>query len=423
MIDQNTIDTITDWATNKYAGSASPSLTAAAAPASTAPGAPVTGMIGAGVDTLSASAPPTGATAPGAAATTPTSTPDSTWSTATQPTTNTTSTTLGTPAPPVNSAPGSWASTHPLTTKQYNGQDVIVGDQEMAMIADAATSYNKAMGTTLTPQQYDQKMNPNTYGARWGIPESGAGTGTGSTFQVNPPIASGPTLLDPATLAQRTIDAKNETVNGQLQGILAQDSPVLQQARAAAMTAANDRGMLNSTLAASGGEDAAIRSALQIATPDAAAYGHAADYNAAATNQAKMFNSTAANDFAKQQIQLTADKAAQAAQLGQQMTISQMQDATTRFNTETNTATSKYNTDAQYKQQADNNKKTLVNNIVGNMDLSPDRKAAMLAQLGEGTSAVKNPDGSVTPGTGLAGAVYVIDSVAADLNFAGAANG
>jgi hypothetical protein len=55
-------------------------------------------------------------------------------------------------------------------------------------------------------------------------------------------------------------------------------------------------------------------------------------------------------------------------------------------------------------------KATLVNQIINNMDLSPDRKAAMLEALGEGTSA----NGS-NPGTGLAGASYVIGSTAADL--------
>lgn len=416
MTDQTTLDEITNWATNKYAGSASPSLSAASMP-STAPASPASGMLG---------APAPGTTAPAAAATTP----PSTWSSATGAVApgaapSATSTMLGggasvapasTTAPAAAALPSTWDSAA-NPTKQYNGQNVMIGQGFMDNLNSSVANYNKTTGKNLTAQEYDKMLNPNTYGARWGIADPGAGSGTGTKFDTNPAVGSGPTLLDPATLAQRTIDAKNETVRGQLGQVLAEDSPVLQQARADAMRSANERGMLNSTMATSGAQDAVIRSALQIASPDAAAYGHAADYNAAATNQAKMYNSTAQNDFAKQGIQLAADKAAQSAQLKQQMSVAQMQDATSRFAAETSSATSKYNTDSQYRQQADANKKTLTNNIIANMDLSPDRKAAMLESLGEGTSAKKNPDGSITPGTGLAGAVYVIDSIAADLNF------
>lgn len=259
------------------------------------------------------------------------------------------------------------------------------------------------------------------------------------------PVLGAASQIDQAALTHRTIDPNTETVAGQLHSVLAADSPILQQARADALRAGNERGMLNSAMTASGGEDAAIRAGLSIATPDAAAYGRASDYNAAADNQAVMWNTGQKNDFTKQQGQMDADAAARAAQLaqqftvaqmqdaqqkystdtssatsrynadsqlGQQLNVAQMQDATTRFNAELNSANSRYNTDAQYRQQADSSRNGLVNNILVSTDMSPDRKAAMLEALGMGTSARNGQ-----PGTGLAGAVYVIDSTGSDLNF------
>lgn len=317
-----------------------------------------------------------------------------------------------------------------------------------------------------------------------------------------------PTQIKTQDLAVRNILA-NETVDGQLQMLLAENSPVLQQQRAMAMRAAADRGMQNSALAASGADNAMTTAATGIATQDAATYGKAADYNTTATNQAIMWNADTAAQAERLQAQLKdaaatrqqqlytaqmsqateaqktqqqlliaqmqdntqraqyAQQMAQAqitdstnrAQLAQQLaiaqmqdattranaaqqlaiaqmqdatnrsqqsnqlTIAQMQDATTRFQSELNSSTSRYNTDASYKQQMDSQRNSLANNLIMNMDLSPDRKAAMLEQLGLGTSAGYNADGSIKYGTGLAGAVYVIGSTSSDLNFSGGTSG
>jgi hypothetical protein len=249
------------------------------------------------------------------------------------------------------------------------------------------------------------------------------------------------TIETPTALTARNVDPSTETVQGQLQKVLAADSPVLQQARAEGMRTGFDRGLGNSTIAASAGADALTRAATGIAATDAGVYGDAASYNTTASNQLFMYDRDQVAQFKKLEMQLGADEAARqmqvdlakmqdatsryatdtnaasnAAQQANQMSIAQMNDATQKYQAETSAATSRYNTDTNYKQTVEGNKKTLVNNILNNMELSPDRKAALLEQLGEGTSA---KDG--TPGTGLAGAVYVIDSVGADLNFADAA--
>lgn len=231
-----------------------------------------------------------------------------------------------------------------------------------------------------------------------------------------------PQQIQPDQLALRTIDKPTETVAGQINSIVAADSPVMQQARAGAMTAANDRGLLNSSIATSGAEDAVIRAATGIGTSDAGFYNEAANYNAAAKNQATMYNTQAQNAFLQQsqsldsqaqlqKDQLAATKGNQDAQLASQMSIAQLQQETTKWQTEANNAQSKYGTDASTQST----KMNLVNAIIQNMDMSPDRKAAMLEQLGEGTSAQPGK-----PGTGLAGAVYVIDSTSADLTPFGA---
>ena len=231
---------------------------------------------------------------------------------------------------------------------------------------------------------------------------------------VKNPVPSGPSYLDINSLDSRTVNADNETVRGQMESLLKADSPYMQQARYDAMRAAAERGMLNSTMAASGGEDAAIRSALNIATPDAATYGKAADYNVAMRNQARMYNADTANSFASNQQQFFNQKELAQMQNGQQLTMAQMQDATSRWQSQMQDTTSRYNTDNQYKNSADGNKKSLVNNVMMNMDLSPDRKAAMLEALGEGTSS-KMINGVMQPGTGLAGAVYVMSEVGQEL--------
>lgn len=219
-----------------------------------------------------------------------------------------------------------------------------------------------------------------------------------------------PSMIADSQIAQRKVDPASETVQGRIPGLLAENSPVLQQARAGAMTAANDRGLLNSSIATSGADDAVIRAATGIATTDAGIYNNADDYNVAAKNQALMYNTQAQNSFLNQSQNLDAqalqqDKSTaaqaqlQAQQLANQMSLQQLQSEVTKWTTTANNT-----------QSAENTRQNLINAIIQNIDISPDRKAAMLEQLGAGTSAANGK-----PGTGLAGAVYVIDSTTADL--------
>lgn len=68
------------------------------------------------------------------------------------------------------------------------------------------------------------------------------------------------------------IDKAKSTVAGQLKSLLASDSPYIQQQEAKAQEQAQSRGLLNSTLAAQAGREAAIDAALPIAQADAGTY-------------------------------------------------------------------------------------------------------------------------------------------------------
>lgn len=241
-----------------------------------------------------------------------------------------------------------------------------------------------------------------------------------SASQINagllkPKPATGPSLINQSDLTYRTINPTTETVRGQMQGLLAEDSQYMQLARADAQRQAADRGLTNSSMAASAGTDAAIRSALGIATPDAGFYNKASDYNTALNNEILKYNADTQNQFTRDQMGYDHAASMQQGQLAQQMTIAQMQDATNRWQTAYQSNQTRYNTDANYKQQMDSQKLSLANNIILNTEWSPERKAAMLESLGMGTMAKKDASGNVIPGTGLAGSVYVIDSISADL--------
>lgn len=94
----------------------------------------------------------------------------------------------------------------------------------------------------------------------------------------------GTSVTADGTPAVRRVDP-GETVQGQLSGIMAADSPFLQQARGRAAQVANDRGLLNSSIAAQAGESAAYDAALPVANADAQTYKSAGDLNFGAQNQ------------------------------------------------------------------------------------------------------------------------------------------
>jgi hypothetical protein len=100
---------------------------------------------------------------------------------------------------------------------------------------------------------------------------------------------------------KRTVDA-NETVSGQIDNLMSKGSPVLERARAGAMQRANERGLLNSSMAAQAGEAAVLDAALPIASADASVHNLAKRENQAAGNTALQFGANATNQATAQNV-------------------------------------------------------------------------------------------------------------------------
>lgn len=220
-----------------------------------------------------------------------------------------------------------------------------------------------------------------------------------------------PSTLSDANTQTRTISAPTETVAGQMDSLLGADSSYLQRARAGAMQTANSRGLLNSSMAATAGEAAAIDAALPIAQADAGTYKSAGDYNTSLFNEAAKYNTdqsntlnlkafdTNANLFAQQQ-KTDADRAAQIFDAQSKTALQTQQLEADKYKTDATLAAEKAKTDATITADAAKSRTNLLNNILMTTDLSPDRKAALL-------TALNAPE--------LAKAIYVVDSTTADL--------
>jgi hypothetical protein len=97
-----------------------------------------------------------------------------------------------------------------------------------------------------------------------------------------------------------TVDTAKETTAGQLQSIIAEDSPLMQQARAQAKQGMAQRGLINSSIAQGAGVAAMLERATPIAAADAGIFGSRALANQNATNTGGQFNAAQQNQFGLQ---------------------------------------------------------------------------------------------------------------------------
>ena len=109
----------------------------------------------------------------------------------------------------------------------------------------------------------------------------GGPTDAGSQYNMAPNTG----LLAGSQVAYQAAPTQQELVSGQLNGLLASDSPYITQARAQAAATAAGRGLLNSSIAAGAGQQAAIGAALPIAQGNAQEYANTAAANQMASNQ------------------------------------------------------------------------------------------------------------------------------------------
>ena len=128
-----------------------------------------------------------------------------------------------------------------------------------------------------------------------GTASQATSTATSPFTYTSDPLGSASTYMaNQGSTTDCTVDS-DQTVSRQLKGILDVNSPLLQQARTNALQQMNNRGLLNSSMAISAGQNAVIQNALPIAQPDASMYGNAAQFNANADNSMSLFNANALN--------------------------------------------------------------------------------------------------------------------------------
>jgi len=142
-----------------------------------------------------------------------------------------------------------------------------------------ATATTTPTNTTTTP---DPK---NPYALPAGNVD--AGSSAAPTTDAKAPTAQPTTNVKQANygdVAKWNVDDKSSVANN-LQGIIASNSPLMQQAQTKALEAMNGRGLVNSSMAEQAGQAAVIQSALPIAQQDASTNASAGQFNAAAENQ------------------------------------------------------------------------------------------------------------------------------------------
>jgi hypothetical protein len=202
----------------------------------------------------------------------------------------------------------------PNTQADLNNNPSVTGQPQQSTISSAVTpnvsgntqpSYNPstdvsswytselgrhpdAAGLSYWDQQLASGQNPNQVKNNFEL----AAIQNGETIN-----GHGAQTYKPAILSSPTAFTvqPNQTVQGQLTGLMDPNSPLIQQAETRANQQANSRGLLNSSIANTGAQEAAYAAAIPIATTDAATYNNAAGYNANESNIFAMQNANAQN--------------------------------------------------------------------------------------------------------------------------------
>mgnify|MGYP003455235333 FL=1 len=170
----------------------------------------------------------------------------------------------------------------------YNPNDFGGISQEQAKKANATLTQT---GIGLAGGSGNESVTRNQSGV------GGASFG-GSSTNSNGIIGGQMQAAQVATPTQWNVTAP-QTVQGQIKDIINPNSPIMQQARTGALEQMNSRGLANSSMAITAGDDAAYRAAIPIATADASTYAKSASYNADAQNQVNLANAQYANQAEK----------------------------------------------------------------------------------------------------------------------------
>jgi hypothetical protein len=137
-----------------------------------------------------------------------------------------------------------------------------------------------------------QPWNPiegiNSYDTTAAIPA--LAENTGATFD--------PTTAATTTAATRTVN-DSELMSKQVNNVIAEDSPLMQQAATKGKQAAQGRGLLNTSMAVQAGQAAVMDRAMPIAQYDAGANSNVLNSNQANNQQTKIFNAGQEQDINK----------------------------------------------------------------------------------------------------------------------------
>lgn len=103
----------------------------------------------------------------------------------------------------------------------------------------------------------------------------------------------------------------DQTVQGQVKNIIADDSLLMQQAKGNAAQEMNARGLLNTSINTGAAQGAVLKAALPIASQDAQTYARAAEFNAGATNALQGQSNQLRQQAATTNLQIEADQSKQ----------------------------------------------------------------------------------------------------------------
>lgn len=161
------------------------------------------------------------------------------------------------------------------------------------------TSIGATQGTT---QQTTSSAGPVTTAT----PAAPIVPATGMAATYNPTLANGSTNVaagtataGQATATQAQLNPATDTVAGQVNSIIDENSPLMQQAVRLANQRSNARGMINSSQGVGAASEALYTAATPIATSDAAAYNQQRLANQSASNQASIVNAQLYTDVSK----------------------------------------------------------------------------------------------------------------------------
>lgn len=155
----------------------------------------------------------------------------------------------------------------------------------------------------------------------------------------------------------------NQTVQSQVKDIIAENSPLMQQAETRSLQQANKRGLMNSSIAVGAGQSALYDAAAPIAAADAATYARAGEFNAGTQQQTSLANQASTNQVNSQNSQLSTNVALNNAALNTDIA---------KFNASSSNELLKLGMDAQTKTELANieaSYKTLMQVSAGASDL------------------------------------------------------